>query len=257
MNILITAGGTTEQIDRVRSITNTSTGMLGSLIARAFEKIEDTDKIYYLCGKKAIVPQIEKAEIIYIDTVESLESALKKLTGEISFDVIIHSMAVSDYRVKSVTSATLLAETIKTKINARPDNTQQLTDEFAYSLVTAPETLLKEDGKISSSIDDLILYMEKTPKIIALFQTLTPNATLIGFKLLDHVSMETLIDTAYKLLQVNKCSLVLANDLSEITREQHIGYLVDENKNYTRFTTKAEIADAIAATAIQKRRNTR
>ena len=35
-NILITSGGTSEPIDRIRSITNTSTGTLGSLIAKAF-----------------------------------------------------------------------------------------------------------------------------------------------------------------------------------------------------------------------------
>jgi phosphopantothenate---cysteine ligase (CTP) len=257
MNILITAGGTTEHIDRVRSITNTSTGMLGSLIARAFANLEGIDKIYYICGKKAILPQIEKAEIIYVDTVASLETAIKKLIREISFDIIVHSMAVSDYRVKSVTSASLLADSIKSKINSGSNFAQPLTEESALSLVANPETLMQEDGKISSSINDLILYMEKTPKIISLFQTLTPASTLVGFKLLDHVSAETLIDTAYTLLQCNKCSFVLANDLRDITGEQHIGYLVDENKNYTRFTTKAEIADAIAAAALQKRRKIR
>ncbi|MFO7160860.1 MAG: phosphopantothenoylcysteine decarboxylase, partial [[Clostridium] cellulosi] len=36
MNVLITAGGTTENIDPVRKIKNTATGRLGSLIAEEF-----------------------------------------------------------------------------------------------------------------------------------------------------------------------------------------------------------------------------
>lgn len=40
MRVLITAGGTSEKIDNVRSITNHSTGRLGCLIAEKFS----TDK---------------------------------------------------------------------------------------------------------------------------------------------------------------------------------------------------------------------
>ena len=36
MNILITSGGTNEKIDRVRSITNHSTGQLGKVITETF-----------------------------------------------------------------------------------------------------------------------------------------------------------------------------------------------------------------------------
>ena len=50
MNILITAGGTTETIDGVRSITNTGTGRLGSLIADEFEKSPMINNIYYYKG---------------------------------------------------------------------------------------------------------------------------------------------------------------------------------------------------------------
>lgn len=253
MNILITAGGTTEKIDNVRSITNTSTGMLGSLIAEAFDKIPDTEKIYYICGKNAVVPRSLKTEVIFVDTVASLEAAVRKVAGEASADIIIHSMAVSDYRVKSVTSALLLADSIKTKLDLLPGN-KPITDSFAKSLLENPKTILNGDGKIRSDFDDLILYMEKTPKIISLYRTLAPDATLVGFKLLDHVTLDTLIDTAFHILQDNRCSFVLANDLRDITGDRHIGYLVDENKNFTHFTTKKEIAAAIAAAAVQRRR---
>ncbi len=252
MNILITSGGTTEQIDSVRSITNTSTGMLGSLIANAFDKIPDTKKIYYVCGKNAVVPQSANTEILRVDTVASLEAAVRKVTREVSIDIIVHSMAVSDYRVKSVTSAKLLADSVKSKLESQKKN-KPISDTFIESLLESPPAILNADGKISSNVDDLILCMEKTPKIISLFQSIAPDALLVGFKLLDHVPLDTLIDMAFHILQENKCSFVLANDLRDITGKQHIGYLVDENKNYTRFTTKADIASAIAAVTYERR----
>ncbi len=254
MKIMITAGGTTERIDSVRSITNTSSGKLGSLIADAFANIPDTEKIYYICGKNAIKPQSEKTDVIYIDTVASLETAVRKIIEEVSVDIIVHSMAVSDYRVSSITCTSLLAKSIQSGLDLQPEDKQQITEAFTRSLFESNGTLLSEDGKISSNLDNLILFMERTPKIISLFQTLAPGATLVGFKLLDHVTEEALIDTAFHILQENKCSFVLANDLRDITGERHTGYLVDKNKNYTRHTTKAEIADAIAAAAIQERK---
>ena len=59
MKIIITAGGTSEKIDDVRTITNSSTGRLGYAIGKAFaenhnDKIE---KIYYLHGLRASYPE--------------------------------------------------------------------------------------------------------------------------------------------------------------------------------------------------------
>ncbi|MGB8450726.1 MAG: phosphopantothenoylcysteine decarboxylase [Anaerocolumna sp.] len=257
MNIIITAGGTTEPIDSVRSITNTSTGMLGSLIANAFAKISNTEKIYYICGKTAVIPPSDKTEIILADTAANLGTAVKKVIATDSIDIIIHSMAVSDYRVKSITSASMLAASVQSGLPLLQADTIQMGDDLVRSLIENPETILNDDGKISSNIDDLILYMERTPKIISLFQTLAPKAILVGFKLLDHVPQETLIDTAFHLLQDNKCKFVLANDLRDISKEQHIGYLIDESKNYKRYTTKTEIAAAIAAVTTEIRRKIR
>ena len=55
MRILITAGGTSEKIDEVRSITNHSTGKLGSLIAASFLKYDVT--IDYVTTAHALRPQ--------------------------------------------------------------------------------------------------------------------------------------------------------------------------------------------------------
>lgn len=253
MKVLITAGGTTEQIDSVRSITNTSTGRLGCLIAEAYERLGEIEKIYFICGRSSLLPESVKAEVIYIDNVKSLEAAVRKVIANDTIDIIVHSMAVSDYRVEAVTSLPRLAEGLNSKLDSIPAANPEITEAFLHSLFHSPEVMLNRDSKLSSDIDELVLTMKKNPKIISIFQTLAPFATLVGFKLLDHVDFDTLIDTAYRILKGNKCSFVLANDLSNITKDQHIGYLLNEDKSYTRLQSKEEIAGAIVAATIHKR----
>ena len=49
--IIITAGGTSERIDNVRKITNSSSGKLGCTIAEKLIELKNNeiDKIYYIC----------------------------------------------------------------------------------------------------------------------------------------------------------------------------------------------------------------
>jgi len=246
-NILITSGGTTEQIDAVRGITNISTGKLGSIIAAQFAAEPTVGKIYYVCGKKSIQPQTDKLEVIYVDSVSSLEDAVREVCGSANIDVIIHSMAVSDYRVASVTSAAKLAELTLSNLDSLHALDPKAAEDAFVSLVGKSESVIQGDGKISSNVDDMILLMERTPKVISLFQTIAPHAKLVGFKLLDHAPHETLIDRGYQVLRENKCTYVLANDLRDITGVGHIGYLIDKDRNYTKYETKAEIAAAIIA----------
>lgn len=227
MNVLITSGGTTERIDNVRSISNMSTGRLGSVIANAFSADSAIDKIYYICAKNSVMPESDQCEVIYANSVSDLENAVKDVLSRASIDIIIHSMAVSDYRVKSVTTVS--------------------------ALTGKSESTISKDGKISSNVDDMVLLMERTPKVISLFKELSPGSTLVGFKLLDNVELETLIDRGFDVLTKNECSFVLANDLKEITSENHIGYLIDKDKNITQYMSKSDIAAAIVSATIRER----
>lgn len=236
MNVLITSGGTTEKIDNVRKITNMSTGKLGSLIAASFLMNPAITKVFYVCSQTALKPEqgdLSKLEIIYADSVDELEAAVRKTLSNAQIDIIIHSMAVSDYRVKTVTTVSALLQ-----------NASQNPIENSKG----------NQGKISSEIDDMVLLMERTPKVIPLFQELSPNATLVGFKLLVDESLETLIDRGIEVLEKNKCTFVLANDLRDITSDKHIGYLIDRNKNFVKYTNKNEIATAIVNATIDSRK---
>lgn len=254
MNVLVTSGGTTENIDTVRRISNMSTGKLGSLIAERFADEPNVERVFYICSKTALKPQTGKLEAVYVDSVSSLENAVREVTAKADMDIIIHCMAVSDYRVKSVSSASNLADVVLSNLGVLKDLDEQEAKSALASLIGRAPPLAQRDGKISSNLDDMILFMERTPKIISLFQTLSPGAALVGFKLLDNVPHETLIDRGFQILTQNKCDFVFANDLKDIRGEQHVGYLIEKDKKYTRYTCKSEIANAIVTATMQKKR---
>ena len=135
MKIVITAGGTSERIDDVRTITNSSTGSLGFAIGTAFAASDEIEKIYYLHGKRAVWPENEKVEPIEIGGVMDLQENLTKVLTENEIDAVIHAMAVSDYMVHQVTTLDKLMGT------EDPEHAQDLTG-----------------NKISSDIDDLIIF---------------------------------------------------------------------------------------------------
>jgi len=205
MNIIITAGGTSEPIDAVRRITNNSTGALGAMIAKAFLDALGEGagcNIFYIMAKGAVRPALDS--IIEIETVADLDAALRSVLAANRIDVIIHAAAVSDYRVKNTAS-----------------------------------------GKISSDTDEITITLIKAPKLMAMFRSLVPQAQIVGFKLLSDACEAELIDVAYALLQKYDCDYVLANDTIQLDPSNHKGFLIDKNKNIEVFTGKDEIAKAI------------
>lgn len=225
MKIIITAGGTSERIDDVRTITNSSTGRLGLAIGNTFaEKYADRiEKIYYLHGLRASYPQSDKVKPVAIEGVADLQKALQELLASEKIDAVIHAMAVSDYVVNEVTTLDKIRGT------EDPDNRADLSG-----------------NKISSDIDDLVIHMKKSPKVISSIKKWAPDTKLVGFKLLSSVPHQELIDVGYHLLQKNDCDFVMANDLSEIGKDRHRGYLIHKDKSYDTMETNEEIADMIA-----------
>ena len=231
MKIVITAGGTSERIDDVRTITNSSTGSLGFAIGNAFKEVDEIEKIYYLHGKRAVWPKDAKVEPVEIGGVLDLKENLTRILQEDTIDAVIHAMAVSDYMVHQVTTLDRLMGT------EDPDHAQDLSG-----------------NKISSDIDDLIIHMKRSPKVISLIKQTSPETTLVGFKLLSGVPHEELIDVGYRLLQKNNCDFVMANDLREIGRDFHKGYLIHKDKSYDSMNTNEEIAQMIVLRVLEERK---
>lgn len=220
MKILITSGGTSESIDRVRSITNHATGNLGKIIAEL--ALKRGHEVTLVTTKHAVKPAPHsRLTIIEITNVESLKETLEPLVK--NHQALIHSMAVSDYTPVYMTGLD--------EVRATEDIT---------SLLNKKNT----ETKISSKDDYQVLFLKKTPKVISHVKEWNPNILLIGFKLLVDVSKEELFAVARDSIQRNRADYILANDLTEISPHQHLAHLVSATEAIPA-TTKTEIAHLI------------
>ena len=226
MKVVITAGGTSEKIDNVRKITNSSTGKLGLCIANEFLKTIKDVEITYICSKEAFCPSDDRVKIKRIIGVDDLEREVRNVLDNNDIDVFIHAMAVSDYKVDYVSTLEKLRN----------------NEEFSMN-----------DNKISSSLSDLVIVLKPTKKIISIIKDISPNTYLVGFKLLDNVTKDKLIEVATNLMIKNKCNLVVANDLENIRNGRHIGYILDEENN----VINAEGKDDIAKKLVRRIKNER
>ena len=237
-NIVVTAGGTSEPIDGVRSITNTGTGKLGSLIADAFSEYGNDVRIFYLYAKNAVLPVSGNIDRVCIESTEDLLNAVKNLFSENRIDAVIHSMAVSDYYVDSVITADTFL------------GSEKFTDKQELLKYISSNDVRGAYNKLPSGLEAPLILLKQTPKILPLFRQLSPECFIVGFKLLCDVSHKELMDTAYRLLEKNSCDLVLANDYSTVRRDMHTGYLIDRERNEKEFVGKENIASGIVNAVI-------
>lgn len=220
MKILITSGGTSEKIDQVRSITNHSTGTLGKIIANTF--LENNDQVTLVTTKKAVKPSPhDNLTIQHIENVSELLEIMEPLVK--SHDVLIHSMAVSDYQPIYMTGF----DQVENSTNLK----EFLTKNNQY-------------GKISSNDVYQVLFLKKNPKIIAKIKEWNPDIRLIGFKLLVEASKKELLEVARDSLMKNQADMIIANDLADILDEKHHAYLVKQDSETEAFNKK-DIAQKI------------
>ena len=206
MKILITSGGTREYLDDVRVLTNISSGKLGSIIADKL--MESVNEIHYVTTKSSFLPKNNNKLIIhYVTNVQSVYDTMKELVPDM--DVVIHSMAVSDFGFKPTGKK------------------------------------IKSDD-IDGFIDTLKSTIYKTPKILSYIKNWNPNTYLISFKFEVGKNYNELIDIAYDSLIKNGCDLVVANDKKEMkNKNSHVAYIIDNNKNVISCSDKEDIATKI------------
>lgn len=227
MKILITSGGTSEAIDQVRSITNHASGHLGKIIAEAC--LAKGHEVTLVTTKNAVKPASHaRLNLVEISNVASLQASLEPLVK--THQVLIHSMAVSDYTPVYMTGL----EEVK-QAEAIEDLLQKTNSE----------------NKISSKDDFQVLFLKKTLKVISQVKEWNPNIQLFGFKLLVGVPKEELFAVARDSIRRNQADYILANDLTEITADQHKAYLLDLKEEYPA-STKQEIAQLILEKIAEK-----
>ena len=221
MNILITAGGTREDIDSVRGIANYSTGQLGSQIANRF--IQGGNKVTYICGEGAVFPDPNPClKVTIIRNVTQLQEKLEQALYSTQYDCVIHSMAVSDYSPYGIASVDELDVQLKDLKLTKPPS-----------------------EKISSDSSFLVVVLKRQPKIIQRIKEIQPDTILIGFKLLSDGSEEELMQAAYKLMGQSQADYVLANDLKNIYGDYHKATLLSQDGVVGSGSSKKEIAQMI------------
>ena len=186
-NILITSGGTSEAIDSVRAITNTSTGSTGAVLADYF--FEKGWNVTLLRAHKSVSPKNTQIQQVFFESFSDLEQQLQKQLGSTVFDTIIHLAAVSD---------------------------------FSVDYVQTEGSPTKPTGKLSSN-QAPIVHLKKNKKLVNQIKTLSKNKNtrLVAFKLTDTQNEQDQLDAVQRLLQNSKADIVVHNDFQQISDQSH------------------------------------
>ena len=228
--ILITAGPTNEYIDEVMKNTNMSTGRLGIELTKNY--LNEGYEVTLIATRSVIRSNLYERynlgnnpdlKTIPIETTEDMLQALINESKN-KYDLVIHSSAVGDYKPEFSFRMEDLADELAQAI------TQGLiSKEEILSILTNPKCKVNDDTKISSYEPHLTVKLTLTPKLISRLRELFPEATLIGFKLLENVTKEHLLEVAKKLCKKNNMDYIIANDLHDLRQGTHLSFLVNKD----------------------------
>ena len=177
LKILVTAGGTRMPLDAVRSIVNGSTGGTGSAIAADLAAL---GHVVTLLTAEGAPGAEDIAHLERYDDFDSFERSLRRLLTEESYDVLVQSAAISDWRP-----------------------------------IAAAE--YPSRGKIDSDTDTLTLRFERTPKLVGLVRSWSRNPALriVAFKLTVGAADAERRVKVEQLLAHQGVVAVVANDLQD------------------------------------------
>jgi len=96
LRVLVSVGGTEEDLDPVRVITNRSSGRMGFAIAEAAR--DRGAQVTVVVGRVSVPPPIG-VRVIHVRTSDQMAGALK--TAFVETDVLVMAAAVSDYKIAS------------------------------------------------------------------------------------------------------------------------------------------------------------
>jgi phosphopantothenate---cysteine ligase (CTP) len=172
MNIVITAGPSSEPIDEVRLITNRSTGELGLALAEAFRAAGHHVKLYL--GRLA---QFRHSQALYFDRNEDLDRMLRQVGNPEAVDLVLHAAALADFQVAAVHT-----------------KGQHLTQ-----------------PKIGSEHVVLSVDLDRKPKVIGALRDYFPKALIVGWKLELEGSRQDLIREASRQITLNRTNACVIN----------------------------------------------
>ncbi len=224
MRILITSGGTKVPIDRVRNITNMSNGTFGTKIARAFFDLagDKIDKLMFLAAKGSKTPFS-----CTLDLSGAKEKHLDRVLWEHDQERgwVIHNWEMFGNKYDEI------------RYNSFEEYQHSLIGlckfqkwDIIIAAAAVSDYLVTDyvDGKVRSGTANQITLTD-APKIIPQLKLLSPEAHLVGFKLLVNSTDTELTEAAQKVLDSANCDFVVANDLRDIEAKQHRILIVSKN----------------------------
>lgn len=227
--ILITAGPTNEYIDEVMKITNMSTGRLGIELTKNY--LNEGDCVTLIATRSVFRSGLferyglvnnPNLKSIPIETTDDMFKALESESRH-KYDLVIHSSAVGDYKPEfSFRMEDLADELSRVIVNGK------ITREEILEILVNPSCKVCDDTKISSYEPNLTVKLTLTTKLISHLREWYPNAILVGFKLLENVPKEHLMEVARKLCIKNDMDYIIANDLHDLRQGTHLSFLVNE-----------------------------
>ncbi|MFA6596831.1 MAG: bifunctional phosphopantothenoylcysteine decarboxylase/phosphopantothenate--cysteine ligase CoaBC [Ignavibacteriaceae bacterium] len=197
LKIMITSGGTKENIDGVRYLSNLSTGKTGAAIAEYFSR--NIHEITFVHAENSALPKFDCKLISYF-SFDDLNKQLKSLLANENFDAVIHLAAVGDYSVESI------------EINGKKNK-------------------LPLSKKLDSSGKKINIELKRNEKIINHLKEYSKNKDLIliGFKLTNTQNEKERIAAVEKLFDDAACDAIVLNDKSD--RDEK-----DRQKNFILFS---------------------
>jgi phosphopantothenoylcysteine synthetase/decarboxylase len=190
--ILVTSGPTRAPLDAVRFLTNKSTGRLGALIAEA--AIQAGADVAFVYGRGSDIPTARGGQ----------RDHLRLLPVDTVDDLI----AVFKAELPTGYDAVVHAMAV---------------------LDFAPAEVREE--KTSSDLSEWTVRLTPTPKAARLVKALAPKTFFVGFKLEVGEEQGSLIEIARAWAARNGADIVVANDLKDIERGTHVGYIVRADGN--------------------------
>lgn len=245
MRLLITGGNTTVPIDRVRHITNGFSGRTGASIARyAYEQGHEvtllTSRPETLEDLIPHEPHTHRWRTLRYETFDDLLIAMENEIRDKGTDVVIHSAAVSDYRV-----ADTYAPAAGVHVSEEGSELVWLSDDG-----TPPRLVSVAAGKVKSNAPELWLRLVPTPKIIdCIRRDWGFRGVLVKFKLEVGVVEKELLSIAEASRQHSGADLMVANTLETAPYCAYIGPTPEGYTKIDRPTLPSTLLEHIMAVA--------
>jgi phosphopantothenate---cysteine ligase (CTP) len=218
MKLLVTAGNTAVPIDRVRQITNVFTGRTGTAIALyAYRRGHDVTLLTShpeALGEDRPSESDPRWRCLTYDTFDALLGAMEAAIPEQPFDAVIHTAAVSDYRVAGVYAPTPGTRALG------------VGDEIAWESASGemPRMASIAAGKVKSTAPEVWLRLLPAPKIIDRIRgDWQFRGVLVKFKLEVGVDEARLLEVAEASRRHSEADLMVANTLETARQWAYLG----------------------------------